>query len=629
MYVAAAFVTAAVLARFVPVAATILALLPACLLPALALRGTGYYDPAHVALWLAPVLGLIVGRDGLRDWRLPGVWAPAIGHYGLCIALSWMLIAFREIDWQWALLRAHQPPVTAQGVPAAVAIIWIIYVVSATLVAILWFDAMFATDRTLNVQKTALWTLIASAAIGTIVAIVQMTVDIAWLNSGLFAYVWRASGLMLDANAFGMSASLTLAIAMAIAIQARRRDVSLVVAVFVFAAWAGIWGSGSRTALLVGAVSTMAALVAALRTSRTRRMRLLVVSGVIVAALSMAAAVAMSRQQTVGPVARIKGWLAQPGPAKSARERVVELWNRDGYGTAAVAMIRDFPLAGVGTGTFNFIVLDYTFRIRYPVNLPSDNAQNWFRHQVAEVGVLGSLGWLVWLLLFMFGVFRARARILGPAIVPFAALGALCLISLVGLPTQNPAVLMIAATIAAWTWRLLRPDDVPSAPSRWAWALAWAGALIFTGVTAWHGMTELRVPWRAAETGWEYAYGWHALDGSASPPFRWTQGTRAVAVVRGRGLFLRLRVRAQHPDIAENPVDVRVDLFNRTLVREQLRSEAEVVRYVLVPPGENLPLTFHISRTFQAPGPDPRDLGIAVDDWTFVDRPPQGAVIVR
>ena len=114
-------------------------------------------------------------------------------------------------------------------------------------------------------------------------------------------------------------------------------------------------------------------------------------------------------------------------------------------------MIQDHPLAGVGVGTFNTYVRDVGRRFGWTY-LEPDNAQNWWRQQLAELGVLGSLGALAWTILFLAtAIFvraeRDRAPATGAAkgsIVGFAAA------SLVGVPGQVPLVAVTFIVFVFW-----------------------------------------------------------------------------------------------------------------------------------------------------------------------------------
>ena len=70
-------------------------------------------------------------------------------------------------------------------------------------------------------------------------------------------------------------------------------------------------------------------------------------------------------------------------------------------------MIGEHPLLGVGVGSFHLLTADYGALTGYEGHLVPDNAQNWFRHQLAEFGILGGLGWITWVAMFVVFVLRA------------------------------------------------------------------------------------------------------------------------------------------------------------------------------------------------------------------------------
>ena len=78
------------------------------------------------------------------------------------------------------------------------------------------------------------------------------------------------------------------------------------------------------------------------------------------------------------------------GIAASANEL---LWERFGYGPAAIEMVMEHPIDGVGIGVFHTVVHDFATLRGYTGEdaIPTDNAQNWFRHNIAELGIIGSI----------------------------------------------------------------------------------------------------------------------------------------------------------------------------------------------------------------------------------------------
>lgn len=614
-------------ARVRPSWAPAVMLLPGCLLPALVREIGGAYDPAHMLIWMGGMLGGIAGLTGLTDWSMPRLWRLLLAHGALAVALGAIVVAGRELDWTFEFLWPSRVWVTAQGIHPRVAIVWLAYIASALLVGVLWLDALFARYRGEDDRpwREVAAPLAASAAIGATVAIVQMVYAIEWLNSGLFGMLGRAAGLLLDANALGMTAALGAALAFEVVRRCGRSAGAWPLAAVVVCL-GGVWASGSRTALLVALMIAGAAAVTVVRDRRLSR-RALLAGGAVVCVLAAAVVgtVLALDLQAVGPFARLSEWLG----GRSLSDTLYGLWARDGYGLAAVKMIGDYPWTGVGPAMFHLMVLDYTFLIHYPVPLPTDNAQNWLRHLLAEQGVLGGAGWAIWSAVFAVFLVRRRVWRYRETLVPSAALAGLAAVSAFSVPTQTPAVLIMATTLVFFVARAtdVTEDGGERGASAWAWRAVWIAALLFAAATFWVARTELRVPYRALRAGWAYQHGWYAVERSAGGPFRWTR-EHAVAVFPARPGYLRLRFWARHQAIETRPVDVRIRLRDEVIVDVTLRDREPVERYVYVPAGRPwLMIETDVSRTFRATDGG-RELGLAMSDWTFVPRPPDGAVVI-
>jgi hypothetical protein len=313
---------------------------------------------------------------------------------------------------------------------------------------------------------------------------------------------------MFDANPFGVIAALGIPAIAAAAFLASWRGRTAAVAFVVALGWLGLWASGSRTALAAGLIGTAFVLYHCTdRVIRTRDVsRRGLFAGVAIVAVLLLAPLLLQRLSDVGPWRRLVDSL--PGLT------LAELWNRNGYGLNAAQMIREFPGFGVGIGSFHHLVLDYS---RMPSGgglLPTDNAQNWYRHQLAEFGVVGSLGWIWWTL--SFGWFVLTARVPGQTGWATGAirggLVAIALISMLGMPTQDVAVTMTFWTLAFWCSLLAGGPSQASVlrqASTGASIAVWLVAALCVAGTTYSARHELRVPARAARFGWPYSYGWY------------------------------------------------------------------------------------------------------------------------
>ena len=141
----------------------------------------------------------------------------------------------------------------------------------------------------------------------------------------------------------------------------------------------------------------------------------------------------MAAGGTVGPLRRI-------AEVPLSRAGLAALWNRGGYGTIAVQMLRETPWTGVGPGMYHVIAPDYE-RVSRQMTLAFDNAQNWWRHQAAELGALGALPVVAWSALLAAGVlFAAPREGRYDAWLPRALLAGIGAASLVGMPTDRKSV---------------------------------------------------------------------------------------------------------------------------------------------------------------------------------------------
>jgi hypothetical protein len=411
----------------------------------------------------------------------------------------------------------------------------------------------------------------------------------------------------------------------------------------VTATWLAVWASGSRTAFAAAVLVTAFSLATqsaarghtAGKDVAHRRLPVMAVLQVLLAAgivITLLVLLANANLPVVGPVERVRGTL--PGlSAGAVRDFAVEMWNRNRYGPAATAMIRQYPFSGVGVGGFHLLVSDFAALSSPGGGLPPDNAQNWYRHQLAELGLLGSLGWIVWVVGFAVFVLRRRASSPPAAWTVRGMLLAFAMISLLGMPGQDLSVSITFWTLAFWYVSLAGIPPTPTPAAAWrdppyrahSWAIIGAIVVAHAAGTAHLAASSLRVPARAQRAGWPYSYGfyWPEPDGSGGE-YRWAE-RRAVAVIDVSGRWLALTVWVNHLDIGARPVDTKAWVDGHLVVDTRLVSTEPVTKYVRVPEGEERVLVeTRVSRVIKPSNfgvPDDRELGLLVQ-WRFMTTPP-------
>jgi hypothetical protein len=521
----------------------------------------------------------------------------------------------RSVDFHPDLLTRTRLPHEALGGVTYQSIGWVGHVALVLVIGILWFDWLLSLDggffRRWVITPFACSSLVLAAA-----SLYQMTRDITFLNPTVYAAIGRATGTLFDANTAGALAALWIGGWIALG-HANRRPL-LIGAPGVLLAWGAVWASASRTALASALLVTLFAALAVLKPI-VRRPRALAAVLLFAFLVCAGGVVALSRSAAAaGPLARLRGTVTLA--TTSPRQLAQSLWDRDGYGLAANRMIARYPLFGIGVGAFHEMAPEFAG------SLPADNAQNWFRHQLAETGVIGSLGWLAFVISFAWWILRVRR---GEAAAIWAIRGmliAFVLVSLVGMPGQDPAVAITFWTIAAWA---AITTGMPPLRAR-ASSIAWGAVLVIVlaaGIgTAQLAAGRLRVPVRIQQSisgdYAEYSYGFWAAEQDDQGEFRWA-GTNATAVIQAGGRVMQLTAAVNFPDVAEHPTHAKAWVDGRLVIDERLTGDApSVTRSIPLPPGERRVLIeTRADRSVVAPPPDGRALALQVR-WRFV-QPPQ------
>jgi O-antigen ligase len=541
----------------------------------------GDAGPHLVMPWLA-VLAATLARHPASGWQTTGPWRLGLAAWALSVATAWPVAAARELDFTTAAIGAA----TTNGVfsPATNATIALIVLAAeAQLVALLLFDWCRGAGP---VDRRRVWLALTpgvAAACG--ISLWQSTVNPAFISREPWITLDRAAGTFYDANAMGALAALLgplLAWRLVRPAGVRR---ALWQGGWLALSLAGVMASGSRTALAGWSVAVLAMVIASRRAFSRRQLAaaglaavVVVIAGTIV--LQRGSSEAASQGNALTRLAQTIREAAADGGLTGLR-RV--LWDRNGYGPTSMAVIAEHPWFGVGPGAFAIVAPDYAKELTGAL-LPPDNAQNWWRHQWAELGLLGAAGAFACSLLAARAVIGAWRRSTNrPAIARSAPLMALGFMSFVGPPTLHPILQVLIALVVAHgvvhtRGRVALAAARPATGSAGGW-LVWATALTCATGLAVRGWTDFRPPYRAARFHFLYSYG-------LSPPTQtplgdgvWA-GRRAVGVFPPNGSTFVVGVTLPHDDLAAAPVRVDVSDGYRLVcgleVRERVPVECRV-----------------------------------------------------
>ena len=617
------------------------------LTPALILVLNGYFNLGYGGPWMAALLGAMLPRSILSPWTMTGRWRAPLILWALVVALTWPVVVFRELDFSPALFNASRLSVSGVGVNPPAATAWICDVAATLGLGILWFDWLFLSFKQdeSRFRQRLLPTMAASWVIAVAAGIYQLFGNILFLNFGLFGALGRASGTMRDANPFGVIAALGGPSLVAAASLTKSGPMWIFAAGGMLGAWVAVWASAGRSAFAAAFIASAFLLYARwsastfrVRLSRRMRVTAWVVSVLAVVSLTL---VLVLLPVTSGPLPRLRQTL----PARSVSsfvQFVSAMWNRDGYGTVSTQLIRQFPLVGVGVGSFHLLLPDYHFLLTHKRVLRADNAQNWFRHQLVEMGLVGSVGWILWTGTFAWFVLSRRSpqRTRTASVSVKGILAAVVAVSLVGMPTQNVAVAITFWTLAFWCLLLMGPHDEPGGDGKpprlgtLTWVAIWTIVVLTVSGTAYTARHQLRVPQRAAAVGWPYSYGLPDVDLGADLSRRSTAwaGRHAVAVLAPSTDWVKLTVSVERLNTVKGPVDVELWCDNEQILATRVADSQLIVRYVQMRRGETrMLLETWVSRSVRLADyglGDTRERGLLVE-WEFVEGRPFGDHPIR
>jgi hypothetical protein len=235
-----------------------LLLMSAPLAPAVLHLLTGREGPVLDVVWMAGLAAVLVGSADWRRWHLPGSWNVLLGGWTLLLALTWPVLLAREIGFDpWVLKDTATWTTTTLSAPRVVQ--WMLYVVLAQLMAVLWLEWVLRrlAERPAAIPGAAhgLWI---GTTLASLVAIVQGSVDPGLLSSPFWASLGRATGTMLDGNAYAMAAAIAGPVGFVALHRIGLRHATLLGTIVLAINVAGMWASASRLALVCGVAGLLA-----------------------------------------------------------------------------------------------------------------------------------------------------------------------------------------------------------------------------------------------------------------------------------------------------------------------------------------------------------------------------------
>jgi len=302
----------------------------------------------------------------------------------------------------------------------------------------------------------------------------------------------------------------------------------------------------------------------------------------------------------------------------------------------AIPMIRDYPMTGVGMGSFIIEVSNYA-KLHDVDLITPESAENYVLQVGTELGLAGVflIAWVFWELIKQINrSFRsvpsgAKERfILGGAVGGIVSyLMTIQVHTFIGSYEIKYFFWLLVGLVFCLGTRTATPTEDRSQrirPIR-AGRILLAGLIVLYGlIHLWNSTHSLSLLSRTQRLGLVQDFGFYQQEKTADGrEFRWTKsyGGTPIEVEKSE---IEIPLLASHPDIRRNPVKVQVylvkDLFrSKTFLGEVKIRESAWTTFkssLKAELGQRAILLFKVSRTWN-PGkvlkiPDPRDIGVAV-----------------
>jgi len=307
----------------------------------------------------------------------------------------------------------------------------------------------------------------------------------------------------------------------------------------------------------------------------------------------------------------------------------------------AVAMMKEYPLTGVGIGGFIIEMSNYAKDKNVTIGIP-ESAENSTLQIGSELGLIGLIAaaWVFWeIIKQILRLFKSK---------PSSSSDRNLIIGLIGGILAFVLISFVHTFIWSYEikytfWLLVgllfcfTPQETGNDKPRWLKRKEIVAGLIliiaFSAIHLWNSTHSLSLESRTTKYGLNREFGLDKLEKTADGrEFRWTREYGGIPIKLEKSV-LSLPVHASHPDIRKKPVQVKFylvkDFFkHKTFLKEITLSQNDWHDVALsVPPediGQEAILLLKIDRTWnplKTKGvPDPRNLGVAVGKIEFRNR---------
>jgi len=629
------------------------------------------HAPTALVLFLFYFLGFILSGRSLEGERpFDRSLLPPLRVFVLIAVASGVIGFFRYANfWPFLSDRIYELTTNRYGVRSGGAIMSVVFSLLNYASGIALFLIVRNLPRTKDFLRKSLLTLGVSSLISLSYGLFQQFGHLSLGNNPTSIRLHLINGTFKDALSFGTYLSMAVPLFVGVFLTFRERFIRILSFLIVLLSFFAILYTGSKSGFGGLVISFAGFLIFGLgqhprRVFKIRARRPLsggaiIIIGLLIIGLGAGVFFLKSGVQS--------GLKSTPVFQRFLNAKNMLNWRVESLWKPALRMAADYPLTGVGIGSYIIEVANYSNLYQPPKTTPPsaddyqvvpESAENYVLQIVSELGAAGILA-LSWIVIMILRQIRSGLRAVRPSSWKYLFWGAIC--SLISFVVNAQTHTYIGSYEIKYTlWLLvglifalpkiadeagLDPASVTADPSTpvspetrrtprviWKKALVPVLILVFSVIHLWNSTHSLSLAARTKEFGLDRSFGLGRIEKTVDGrEFQWTSDSAGIPVKIERPLLV-VPIHASHPDIDVNPVVVRFvlikDFFKSKRRLKDIRLTNENWREIGLPlaseVGNEAVLLITVSRTWNplkmTGVPDPRDLGIAVGRIEFRDR---------
>jgi hypothetical protein len=589
------------------------------------------HAPTALILFLVFFMGWLIRRTFSRsslDTSHP-VFKPLL-LFSVIVLVSGIITFFRFANFfPFKADGFHELVVNVNNVRAGGAVMSDVFGCLNYLTGFLFFFMIWNTSRDRKFTRKLLYVFSVSIFLSLIFSLFQIFYSIDFGNTPMWVYLGGINSTFKDINSFGAVLCSSLPLFMGLFLYSSRRGKIFFFIIFVFGL-SVFPAIGSRSGFLAIGISFLSFFLLFLfkvNEESRKKIGYLASSLLLVALLAFCSLTFFKESRLFKRIDSDVNVLVDGRPAGEVFTLRLEFWK------VASKMIANYPLTGVGMGSFIIEMPNYMANMGLPYS-HTDSAENYLFQVGSELGLIG--------LILMFWIFFEIGRemiksthIFGSNVkeryIQLGVISALISIfvnfvfhSYIGSFEVKYFYWFLLFLVFASPWREKEPvASVQKGSKKFKW-LVLLLPVIFGALHLWNSTHSLSINARTEVFGWEQNFGLYPMEkDDRGVSFQWTEKGAGIELKR-LGEEMVIPIRASHPDIQTNPVQVRIfsaDPYfrNRNLIKEISLKNTEWKRIEYSPVDqeeEKIFLVLDTDRTWQplkySGAPDPRNLGVSL-----------------